>query len=129
MKIINISPIHISLRALLTSLLFCSYETGNGIVVQEQGTVKNPGQRDLESSAVVGSYSYTSPEGFPITVNYVADENGFHAEGAHLPTPPPIPEAIAKSLAYNAQFEQKAYPVPVGPSPAYPQQYFQQKRK
>lgn len=25
---------------------------------------------------------------------------GFHAEGAHLPTPPPIPEAIAKSLQY-----------------------------
>lgn len=26
---------------------------------------------------------------------------GFRAEGLHLPTPPPIPEAIAKSLQYH----------------------------
>lgn len=39
-----------------------------------------------------GSYSYTSPEGKPITVTYIADELGFRAEGNHLPTPPPIPE-------------------------------------
>ncbi len=108
------------------SYLF-SYETGNGIVFQEQGTLKNPGQRDLESSAVVGSYSYTSPEGIPITVNYVADENGFRAEGAHLPTPPPIPEAILKSLAYNKQFEaQKPYPAAPG---QYPQQFYGRRRK
>ena len=79
---------------------------------------------------MVGSFSYTSPEGVPITLNYVADENGFHAEGAHLPTPPPIPEAIAKALAYNAQFEHKSFPVPIGPNPApVPRQYYQQKRK
>ncbi|XP_011644047.1 uncharacterized protein LOC105431514 [Pogonomyrmex barbatus] len=28
---------------------------------------------------VEGSYSYTSPEGIPVSVNYVADENGYRA--------------------------------------------------
>ncbi|XP_054256891.1 endocuticle structural glycoprotein SgAbd-2-like [Macrosteles quadrilineatus] len=76
-----------------------SYETGNGISAQESGFLKNPGQKDLEAQTAQGSYSYTAPDGTPITVTWYADETGFHAEGAHLPTPPPIPEAIAKSLA------------------------------
>ncbi|BET00890.1 Cuticular protein [Nesidiocoris tenuis] len=75
-----------------------SYETGNGIVASEQGYLKNPGQKDLEAQTAQGSYSYTAPDGTPITVTWYADETGFHAEGAHLPTPPPIPEAIARSL-------------------------------
>jgi hypothetical protein len=45
-----------------------------------------------------GSYSYTAPDGSTITVTYTADEQGFRAEGAHLPTPPPIPAEIQKSL-------------------------------
>lgn len=85
-------------------LLRCfSYETANGIKNQEQGTIKNLGHRDLESSSIAGSSTYTSPEGIPISLTYYADENGFHAEGAHLPTPPPIPQDILKSLAYNEQ--------------------------
>lgn len=70
-----------------------------------------------EAENVQGSFSYTSPEGQPIRVTYVADENGFRPEGAHLPTPPPIPEAIARSLAYlrtqpsyqEPQYNQGAY--------------------
>lgn len=38
--------------------------------------MKNLGQKDLEAQVVQGSYSYTSPDGTPITVTYVADENG-----------------------------------------------------
>lgn len=40
-----------------------------------------------------GSYSYTGPDGIVYTITYIADENGFRAEGAHIPTPPP---AIAR---------------------------------
>lgn len=49
-----------------------------------------------------GSFSYTSPEGIPIQITYLADENGFQPQGDHLPTPPPIPPAIQKALAYLA---------------------------
>lgn len=44
-----------------------AYETGNGIVAQEAG---------IGGKTAQGSYSYTSPEGIPISVQYVADENG-----------------------------------------------------
>ncbi|XP_046665466.1 endocuticle structural glycoprotein SgAbd-2-like [Homalodisca vitripennis] len=94
-----------------------SYETGNGIAAQENGFLKNPGQKDLEAQTAQGTYSYTAPDGTPITVTWYADETGFHAEGAHLPTPPPIPEAIAKSLALQGG------PAPPGP----PRPFFQGK--
>jgi hypothetical protein len=56
------------------------YEDENGEMVKS------------DSSALFksGSYSYTAPDGTPIAVTWTADENGFHAAGAHLPTPPPI---------------------------------------
>ncbi|XP_047986781.1 endocuticle structural glycoprotein SgAbd-2-like [Leguminivora glycinivorella] len=94
-----------------------SYETGNGIAAQEQGYLKNAGVKDAEAQVAQGSYSYTSPEGIPITVTYVADENGFRAEGAHLPTPPPIPEAILRSLQLIQQTQ---------PQQQFQQQPFQQ---
>ena len=83
--------------------LCCSYETGNGISAQEQGYLKNAGQKDLEAQVATGSYSYTGPDGVLYTITYTADENGFQAQGAHLPTPPPIPEAIARSLNLQPQ--------------------------
>lgn len=53
-----------------------SYTSGDGSQQQARGFVKNLGQKDLETQVVQGSYSYTSPDGTPITVNYIADENG-----------------------------------------------------
>lgn len=56
-----------------------SYETENGIKAEEQGELKNKGS-DNEIQSVRGSYSYTAPDGQVITVNYIADENGFQPQ-------------------------------------------------
>nr|CAI5839461.1 unnamed protein product [Callosobruchus analis] len=78
-----------------------AYETENGIAAQEQG---RPRQIGPEAPIVAqGSFSYTAADGTPIQLSYVADENGFQPQGAHLPTPPPIPDAIKKSLDFIAR--------------------------
>ncbi|CAH0547602.1 unnamed protein product [Brassicogethes aeneus] len=74
------------------------YETGNGINAQEEGYQK-------DGTAAQGSFSYTSPDGQQIQISYTADENGFQPQGAHLPTPPPIPPEILKALEQNAADE------------------------
>ncbi|XP_055320729.1 endocuticle structural glycoprotein SgAbd-2-like [Sitodiplosis mosellana] len=66
-----------------------SYETSNGIAADQTGYLKNRGT-NLEAQVVQGSYSYTGPDGILYTINYIADENGYRASGAHLPTPPPV---------------------------------------
>ncbi|ENN76007.1 cuticle protein 3 isoform X2 [Dendroctonus ponderosae] len=76
-----------------------NYETGNSITAEEQGEARGDGTR------AHGSYSYTAPDGQHISVTYTADENGFVPQGSHIPTPPPIPEAILKSLQENAAAE------------------------
>ncbi|XP_034946164.1 endocuticle structural glycoprotein ABD-4-like [Chelonus insularis] len=79
-----------------------AYETGNGIQAQEQGAFE-PSQNENEGTMrVQGSYRYTDADGTVYEVIYTADENGFQPQGAHLPTPPPIPEDIAKALEYIA---------------------------
>uniref|UniRef100_A0A336M3T7 CSON002124 protein n=1 Tax=Culicoides sonorensis TaxID=179676 RepID=A0A336M3T7_CULSO len=81
-----------------------SYQTSNGIAAQETGTVKRTNNPEAPEVIVAsGSYSYTSPEGEQIQLNYIADdENGFAPQGSHLPTPPPIPPAIQRALDYLA---------------------------
>jgi len=85
-----------------------SYDTENGISVAETGRPKNIGPNQIE--VVRGQYSYTAPDGTPIVVTYTADENGFLASGAHLPTPPPIPVAIQRALAHNAAHPEEEEP-------------------
>ncbi|KAG5345666.1 CUD2 protein, partial [Acromyrmex charruanus] len=92
-----------------------NYETENGISVSESGYPQVGPQGQTE--VVQGSFSYHAPDGTPITIQYTADENGFHAEGAHIPTPPPIPEAIRRALAAN----------PPRPDDEYDRQPFQQR--
>ncbi|XP_020289300.1 flexible cuticle protein 12-like [Pseudomyrmex gracilis] len=63
-----------------------AYELSNGQSHQESAQLQNAGQEN-ESLVVRGSYTYVDPEtNVRYTVNYTADENGFHPEGAHLPS-------------------------------------------
>ncbi|KAL1138386.1 hypothetical protein AAG570_008450 [Ranatra chinensis] len=92
-----------------------SYATGNGINVEESGYLKNPGTQD-EAQVAQGGFSYTAPDGTPIQIKYLADDEGFKVEGAHLPTPPPIPEAIQRALEFLAsqpqqQYDEQGFPV------------------
>nr|CAI5840093.1 unnamed protein product [Callosobruchus analis] len=86
-----------------------SFETGNGIVAQEQGQIKNAGSEN-EAAEVQGSFQYQAPDGTPISMNYIANEGGFQPQGDHLPTPPPIPPAIQRALEWIA-----AHPEPEEP--------------
>ncbi|KAJ8891921.1 hypothetical protein PR048_004480 [Dryococelus australis] len=80
------------------------YETANGIKANEKGTLKQTS--DPENPQVIvaeGAYSYTAPEGIPISIQYVAtDDGGFVATGDAIPTPPPIPPAIQRALDFIA---------------------------
>ncbi|XP_049865996.1 endocuticle structural glycoprotein SgAbd-8-like [Pectinophora gossypiella] len=78
-----------------------SYETGNGIAAEEKGALKNAGGEE-PSLEVQGQFQYPSEEGGNIQLTYIANENGFQPQGAHLPTPPPIPAAIQRALDFLA---------------------------
>ncbi|XP_042888224.1 cuticle protein AMP1A-like [Penaeus japonicus] len=77
-------------------------ETANGIVVSEHGTV---GLEGAINSA--GSFSYTAPDGTPVHLQFVADENGFQPQGDHLPVAPefphPIPQFVLDQIAFAAE--------------------------
>ncbi|CAK1553600.1 unnamed protein product [Leptosia nina] len=76
-----------------------SFETGNGISADQKGDLKKVG--DVEALEVQGQFQYPSEDG-NIQLTYTADENGYQPQGAHLPTAPPVPEAIQRALAYLA---------------------------
>uniref|UniRef100_A0A1Q3FQX1 Putative cuticle protein n=1 Tax=Culex tarsalis TaxID=7177 RepID=A0A1Q3FQX1_CULTA len=61
-----------------------AYETSNGITGKEQAELRTFGD-DIAAIVVRGSYSYTGADGQVYTVNYIADENGFQPEAAHIP--------------------------------------------
>lgn len=70
-----------------------SYETENGIAAQENG---------VGGQSAQGNFQFQAPEGDNVQLQYVADENGFSAQGSHLPTPPPTPLAILRALEWIA---------------------------
>ncbi|XP_054256879.1 endocuticle structural glycoprotein SgAbd-2-like [Macrosteles quadrilineatus] len=76
------------------------FESENGIASSANGYVKQISPKE-QAQVMQGQYSYIAPDGTPVVTRWYADETGFHAEGAHLPVAPPVPEAIAKSLAYQ----------------------------
>ncbi|KAH8285293.1 hypothetical protein KR054_007398, partial [Drosophila jambulina] len=66
-------------------------QTSNGIDQSASGDVHGN---------IHGSFSWISPEGEHVDIKYVADENGYQPSGSWVPTPPPIPEAIVRAIAY-----------------------------
>ncbi|CAG5036855.1 unnamed protein product [Parnassius apollo] len=76
-------------------------QTEGGIFHEQLGSLQSTAAEE-PSLLVEGQYQYTAPDGQVINVLYKADKNGFHAEGDHIPTPPPIPPAIQRALDYLA---------------------------
>ncbi|KAH0561699.1 endocuticle structural glycoprotein SgAbd-3-like [Cotesia glomerata] len=77
-----------------------NFETSNGISHQETG---QPKQVDNENPVVAqGSEGWSAPDGQQISLTWTADENGFQAQGSHIPTAPPIPPEIQRALEWNA---------------------------
>ncbi|XP_031765754.2 uncharacterized protein LOC116413062 [Galleria mellonella] len=68
-----------------------SFDTSNGIHAEENGT-------SVDGVKAKGAYSYIGDDGKLYSIVYSADENGFQPRGDHLPTPPPVPEAIQKVI-------------------------------
>ncbi|XP_041976353.1 endocuticle structural glycoprotein ABD-4-like [Aricia agestis] len=76
-----------------------SFETGNGISADQKGELKKVGE--VDALEVQGQFKYPGDNG-DIQLTYTADENGYHPQGDHLPTAPPVPEAIQRALDYLA---------------------------
>ena len=86
-----------------------NYETENGISSAEQGTVKDIQAKEGPVASKEGSYSYTGPDGVVYSVNWIADEYGYRASGAHLPVAPEIPAEIQESLKLIKSQPQQQY--------------------
>ncbi|XP_017048568.1 larval cuticle protein 65Ab1 [Drosophila ficusphila] len=63
-------------------------ETSDGTSIDQQGVLKDVGT-EHEAAVVHGSFSWVDEKtGEKFTVTYVADENGYQPQGAHLPVAP-----------------------------------------
>ncbi|XP_022213826.2 pupal cuticle protein Edg-78E isoform X2 [Drosophila obscura] len=63
------------------------FQTTNGITTKAAGN----------ENGAVGVVQFVSLEGIPITFTYVADANGYHPEGEHIPA---VPLHVLRQLEY-----------------------------
>ncbi|KAH8274255.1 hypothetical protein KR026_001629 [Drosophila bipectinata] len=61
-----------------------AWETSDGQAAKAEGHLNNPGSEN-EAISVQGSYRFVGDDGVTYEVTYIADENGFQPQGAHLP--------------------------------------------
>ncbi|XP_068206626.1 cuticle protein AM/CP1114-like [Palaemon carinicauda] len=92
-------------------------ETANGIKVTDSGA---PGAKG--AIAASGAFSYTAPDGTPVSLQYVADENGFQPQSNLLPVAPafphPIPQFVLDQIAFAAEQDRRGKSVSA-PSGSY----------
>ncbi|CAL4066248.1 unnamed protein product [Meganyctiphanes norvegica] len=83
-------------------------ETENGIRSAASGFAGSAGQSNIE-----GSYSYTGDDGQLVEIRYVADENGYRAEGFGIPEAPAhVAQLLAiaeEQRAQGIQFDQQGF--------------------
>ncbi|KAJ8975028.1 hypothetical protein NQ317_008198 [Molorchus minor] len=80
------------------------YETANGIKADETGTLKKTSDPENPEAVVAqGSFSLYGPRRKSNFLDVrCRRRGGFQPQGAHLPTPPPIPPNIQKALDWIA---------------------------
>ncbi|XP_030388578.1 endocuticle structural glycoprotein SgAbd-3 [Scaptodrosophila lebanonensis] len=82
------------------------FETKNGTKVTQDGLLKHV-NAEHDGESIQGKFSFKTNDGQEFAISYIADENGFQPTGAHLPTPPPIPESVLKTLKYLEEHPQQ----------------------
>jgi len=88
-----------------------SYEAENGISQDVSGEMKTV--NDAQVYVMRGSYSYIGTDGQTYTVDWYADETGYHPSAPHLPRSvepiyPEVAEAVRAQLEYAALEEAEA---------------------
>ena len=72
------------------------FETSDGTAIDAAGGNRQIG--DGVGVVMRGSYSYKSPEGVDVIVDWVADQNGFRAVGPQVPEVPEYVRRLLKTL-------------------------------
>jgi len=88
-----------------------SFESENGIKQEAVGTMRRVDDSDV--AVMKGSYSYIGVDGQTYTVDWYADETGFHPSAPHLPRSvepihPEVAAAVRAQLEFAAQEEAAA---------------------
>ncbi|XP_014099673.1 endocuticle structural glycoprotein SgAbd-3 [Bactrocera oleae] len=75
------------------------YELGDGSKASQDGVLKKV-DAEHDGESIEGKFAFVADDGKEYLVSYIADENGYQPVGEHLPTPPPVPESVLKTLKY-----------------------------